>query len=1115
MKCPRCQTENPEGMKFCGECGTKIERICPSCNVSNPPQFKFCGGCGRPFSQSEEPSLRPYASPQHYTPKYLAEKILLSRDSLEGERKQVTVLFADLKGSLELIAERDPEEARGLLHPALERMMGAVHQYEGTVAQIMGDGIMALFGAPLAHEDHAVRACYAALRMQEAIRRHNEELRRAEGVEVQMRVGLNSGEVVVVSVGSDLRMEYTAVGHTTHLAARMGQIARAGSILTTRETVNLVGPRVRVLPSGPVHVKGLREKIETYEVVEAMALASSMHIRSTFVGREGEMARLAAALQAAQKGTGQVVVIGGEPGIGKTRLLREFLETCRTKGCLTLDAAAAPHGLATGYRAGVDLLRQYYGVGAGEEPQIIRQKVSTKTLALDSASGADVPALLWQLGALNEGGFLSLDLQARRQQALEANLRLIRREAQRQPVVLALDNLQWIESETEQALEILARDVPQSALIVVTHRPEYRVSWMNHPQTISIRLEALARPLAAVLLDDVLGNGPTVGSLKEFILERAGGNPLFLEECIQNLIQRGVLAGWRGNYRLSGPVVPLDVPPSIRSLIEARIDRLPETPKHVVRCAAVIGQQVPVWLLQQIIDLPGEEVLAALGQLRDVGLIDQIVEFPESSYAFHHALTHDVAYHCLLRDHRRALHVRVLEAVERAHPEDRITYVELLAHHSTQGGVWAKAAGYLRDSGNKALSSGGSREAADFFKEALRAASHLPPNPETQRLAIDLREDLSRAMTVKGESSGVVAVLREALELAEAMRDERRLARVLSFLSNALWNVGDSEAAIQMGDRAAAIAERLGEAELEAVANFCRGAAVRALGDYRRAAEYLRRNLSLLTGDLAYKTLGLAGLASVLTRGHLAWSLAELGEFGEARQHGEEALRLAQVADHPYSLTHAHLAMGGTLVRQGRVAEAMGMLERGLELCRDVPFLYPPIAADLALVYALSGRIGAAVELATQAVTRAKEGGRLGRLSLIVTHLGEVCHLAGQTEAALGHARWALELARERGELGNQVYALHLWGLVAAERKTPDVEVAKQHYEEALKLAERLFMNPLLARCHLGLGHLFGRLGQVEAADHHLTAASRLFGAMGMTFWLGRLALDRIAPLSI
>ncbi len=1085
--------------------------LCDRCRHPVPPDARFCPSCGLQLSPRRE--VLHVRTPGHYTPSHLAERILVDREALAGERKQVTVLFADVFASMALFADRSAEDAAALLDGMLERMMEAVHHYEGTVHKTMGDGIMALFGAPLSYEDHAVRACYAALRMQARLAAYSDELQQNFGIPFQIRVGLNSGEVVIRAIGSDLQMAFSAVGQTVHLASRLERLAKPGTILTTRETVNLARPRVAVRPLGPVRIKGLPEPIDVCEVVGAAAAGFTASIRSAFVGREDEMVRLASALQIAQKNTGQLIVIVGEPGIGKTRLLHEFLEECQAQGCLTLHAAAAPYGRATGYRVGIDILHQYFDVGAGEDPQSVREKISRKTLGLDPALGVDLPALLWQLGALEDGGFLSLDLQTRCQQAVEANIRLIRREAERHPVVLALDNLQWVESETDQALEALVRDLPKSTLVVVTHRPEYHPRWTDHPEAITIRVEALPRAPAIELLEDILGNHPTVGPLKKLLVKGAGGNPLFLEECVQNLVQRGLLAGGRGAYRLTGSVASIDVPPSIWSLIEARIDRLPGEAKNVLHCAAIIGQQVPVRLLQEIVDLRTEEVLALVGQLRDVGLIDQIVGFPEPQYAFHHTLTHDVAYGSLLHHHRRALHVRVLEVMERAYPQDRTTYVEQLARHAVQGEVWPKAAEYLRDSGHKALSNGGSREAVDFLREALQAASHLPPNPDTRRLAIDLREDLSCAMTVVGESSGVVAVLREAVGLAETIRDERRLARVLSFLSNALWNVGDSAAAIRTGQRAAAMAERLDDAGLEAVANFCRGGALRALGHYRRAAEYLCRNLHLLTGNLAYETLGLAGLASVLTRGHLAWSLAELGDFVEARQHGEEALRLAQAANHPYSLAHAHLAMGGTLLRQGLFAEAMGMLERGLDLCRNVPFLHPPMAADLAVVYALSGRTGAAMELAREAVTRAEEGGRLGRLSLIVTHLGEVCHLAGQPEEAATRARWALELARKRKERGNQVYALRLLGLVAAEREPADVETAKQYFLEALNLAERLRMRPLLARCHLGLGRLYRRFGEADPAEHHLAAASRLFDSMGMTFWLGRLALDRVCPL--
>ncbi len=1050
--------------------------------------------------------------PGLHRPKYLAEKILRSRSGLDGERKQVTVLFADLKGSLELIAERDPEEAQRLFHPALERMVRAVYQYEGTVNQIMGDGIMALFGAPLAQEDHAVRACYAALKMQESVRQYNEEIRGREGVEVQIRVGLNSGEVVVVSVGGDLHMEYTAVGNTTHLAARMGQIANSGTIFTTRSTVNLVAPRVRVRRVGPMQIKGIREEIEVYEVTGAAAAASAFPTRFMFVGRMDEMARLEDALGRVQKCIGEFVAIRGEPGIGKTRLLGEFLEGCRRKGCLALGAFASPHGLHSGYRVGIDMLRQYFDIAREEDPQSVREKVLRKMIILEPGMGSDVPALLWQMGVLNDGAFLSLDFQSRLQRAWEADLRLLRREAQKRTVVLVFDDLQWVDSEAEKALEALVRDVPSSTLIVVSHRPEYDAAWINHPVVKHINIESLPRSSATELLEDMLGNDPTVASLKNLILDRAEGNPLFLEECVHNLVQRGLLTGDQGNFRLTSPVAALDVPPSLRSLIEARIDRLANTPKQVLHCAAVIGEQVPVRVLQEMMELPLETLMAALGQLQDVGLIDQIVEFPEPSYAFHHAITHDVAYESLLHDVRRAIHVRVMEALERIHPGDRATYFEQLAHHALRGELWAKAIEYLRHSGNKALSSGRSREAADFFRGALEAASHLLPGPERARAAIDLREDLSRAMKVAGDSSGVIPILREATEMAEAIRDERGLARLLSFLSNALWDVGDSHAAIQAGHRAAAIAEKLGEVELESVANFCRGMALRALGDYPRAVENLRRNLSLLTGDLAYKTLGLAGLASVVTLGHLAWSLAELGEFGEARQHSKEALRLAQVADHPYSLTHAHLAMGGTLIRQGQVAEAMSMLERGVKICGDAPFLYPPMAADLAVAYALSGRTATALELAKEAVHRAEEGGRLGRLSLIVSHLGEIYHLAGQPELALAQARRALEMASEREELGNQVYALRLLGVIAGQPEMPDFESAQKHYREAIELANRLLMKPLLARCHLGLGQMLQSCGQTSPAAHHLLTAARIFKSLGMMFWLEGLSYEEHNP---
>src|SRR6266446_4759906 len=361
MQCPRCQYANPTGMKFCGECAAPLASTCPSCGAANPPENKFCGQCATPLRTT--PTAK-FAAPDSYTPKHLAEKILTSKAALEGERKLVTVLFADLKGSMELLADRDPEEARQLLDPVLECMMAAVHRYEGTVNQIMGDGIMALFGAPLAHEDHALRAGYAALAMQAAIRTYAEAARRAHGITVQMRVGLNSGAVVVRAIGNDLHMDYSAVGQTTHLAARMEQLATPGSILLTADTLRLVEGLVQVKALGPIPVKGLSEPVEVFELLGASALRGRFQARvagglTRFVGRETECAALVQALERARAGHGQVVAVVGEAGVGKSRLVWEFVHSHRIHGWLVLEATAFSYGQATAYLPLLDLLKTY------------------------------------------------------------------------------------------------------------------------------------------------------------------------------------------------------------------------------------------------------------------------------------------------------------------------------------------------------------------------------------------------------------------------------------------------------------------------------------------------------------------------------------------------------------------------------------------------------------------------------------------------------------------------------------------------------------------------------------------------------------------------------------
>jgi class 3 adenylate cyclase/tetratricopeptide (TPR) repeat protein len=774
MKCHCCQAENEEGARFCENCGARLEELCPACGAAVGAGKKFCRSCGAALTA--EPG-RP-ASPQSYTPRHLAERILDSRSALEGERKQVTVLFADLKGSMELIADRDPEDARKILDPVLERMMEAVHHYEGTVNQVMGDGIMALFGAPLAHEDHAVRACYAALRMQDAIRRYTDEVRRTHGVEVQIRVGLNSGEVVVRTIGSDLRMDYTAVGQTTHLAARMEQLATPGTIRLTANTLALAEGYVEVKSFGPVPVKGLADPVEVYEITGAGAARTRLQaarIRglTRFVGRDTELDQLRRAADEARRGHGQIVAVVGEPGVGKSRLYYEFIRSHHVQGWLILESGSVSYGKATPYLPLADLLRSYFKIDARDDTRGIRVKVTGGLLTLDEALKDTVPVALWLLDALPEDSpFLTLEPTERRRQTLAAIKRILLRENQLHPLMLVFEDLHWIDSETQAFLDSLVDSLPASSiLLAVNYRPEYRHGWANKTYYRQIRIDPLPPESAADLLDALLGPDPGTQSLKRLLIERTEGSPLFLEESVRTLIEIRALVGERGAYRLVQAPDALQVPATVQAIIAARIDRLDPQEKRLLQASAVIGTHVPFALLRAIAEVDEEALRRCLAQLQTGEFVYEAQLFPDLEYAFKHALTHEVAYGSVLQDRRRALHAAIVAAIERLYADRLPEQVERLAHHAVRGEILPKAVHYLREAGAKAVNRSANREAVAYFEEALALLAQLPQTTQTLTEALEIRMALGPAfIAVKGPTAPEVEQLYlRALELVDQL----------------------------------------------------------------------------------------------------------------------------------------------------------------------------------------------------------------------------------------------------------------------------------------------------------------------------------------------------------
>ncbi|MFQ5899043.1 MAG: AAA family ATPase, partial [Candidatus Methylomirabilia bacterium] len=834
MQCPRCQAETPSDAAFCPKCGARLSVVCPQCGTANAPDHNFCKQCGQGLAvpSAEAPVAARFASPDSYTPKHLAEKILTSKSALEGERKQVTVLFADLKGSMELLADRDPEEARKLLDPVLERMMEAVHRYEGTVNQVMGDGIMALFGAPLAHEDHAVRACYAALRMQESVKRYAEEVQRTVGVPIHIRVGLNSGEVVVRSIGSDLHMDYTAVGQTTHLAGRMEQMAMPGSVLVTADALRLAEGYVQVKPLGPVSVKGVSEPVEVYEVTGAGPVRRRLEAAvarglTRFVGRDAELDHLRKALERSGAGHGQVVGVVGEPGVGKSRLFYEFTHSHRTHGWLILESGSVSYGKATTYLPVIDLLKAYFQIETRDDARKMREKVTGKLLTLDRVFEPMLPAFLSLLDVpVEDPHWQDLDPGQRRQRTLEAVKRLLLRESQVQPLCVVFEDLHWIDSETQVVLDSLIESLPSARLLLlVNYRPEYQHGWGSKTYYTQLRIDPLPPESAEELLQGLVGRGAELQPFRQLLIERTEGNPFFLEESVRTLVETQVLVGERGAYRLAKPVQTIQVPATVQAVLAARIDRLSPEDKQLLQSASVIGEDVPFTLLQAIVEMPAEEFGRALSRLQTVEFLYETSLFPDLEYTFKHALTYQVAYNSLLHERRRALHARIVEGIERIHTDRVAEHAERLAHHALRGEVWEKAVSYLRQAGAKALARSAHRESVASFEQALAALQHLPQTPERLEQAIDLRFDLRTSLVALGELERVFGYLREAERLARTLDDPRRLGWVSVYMSHYFWVMGHPTEARPFAERAQAIAEALGDFPLKLGATFYLGTA--------------------------------------------------------------------------------------------------------------------------------------------------------------------------------------------------------------------------------------------------------------------------------------------------
>jgi tetratricopeptide (TPR) repeat protein len=825
------------------------------------------------------------------------------------------------------------------------------------------------------------------------------------------------------------------------------------------------------------------------------------------VGREAEVALLRERWGQVREGLGQVVLLSGEAGIGKSRLVEVLKEQVAAEPQAWLTPCqCSPYYQHTALYPIIDLLeRVVLHFEREESPQQRLSKLEGFLVqyGLPLAEAMPLFAALLSLPLSADSTPLTLSPEQQKQQTLHALLTILLRIAAQRPVLFIMEDLHWVDPSTLELLSLLVDQGPTARIFALfTCRPDFRPPWTGRSHLTQVTLPRLPPRRAAELSGRVTHGKALPEEVLEQVVAKTDGVPLFVEELTKMVVESGLVREAEGRYELTGPLPPLAIPATLHDSLMARLDRL-ATVKTVAQLGATIGRTFAYELLRAVAPLDEATLQHGLRQLVEAELVYQRGVAPQATYIFKHALIQDTAYQSLLKSTRQQYHLRIAQVLAAQFSETAATQPELLAHHYTEAGLHAQAIPYWQQAGQRAATHSAYREAAACYEQALQALGHLPGGREAHAEAIDLRFHLRNVLLPLGEQERILEHLRVAATLAEAVQDQSRLGWVTMYMTSCLYNMGQPDHAVRTGQRALTMATSLKDAALQIQATYNLGLAYHLLGDYRQAADLLGGNVAALEGGLARERFGLPYLPSVFSRTWLVWCLAELGAFDDGRAIGHEAVQIAEATEQPWDLLAAYRGVGLLSLSQGDIQAAIPCFERCLGLCRewDISGWFAIMASQLGYTYALSGRMSDALPLLEQAIGQVPSK-RSVYHSRLLGYLSEAYLLDGRPDDALPLVVSALEIASSRRERGFQAYALHLVGEIAAQRDRPNVDKAESDYRQALALANELDMRPLQAHCHLGLGSLYAKIGRPEQAHPELSTAIELYRAMEMTFWL-------------
>jgi class 3 adenylate cyclase/tetratricopeptide (TPR) repeat protein len=1004
MQCLRCGCQNKATNEYCEGCGATLGIECSACGHLNGPTARFCGQCSAALK-----TLATEATNQSW------QHVLRSLNAKGGERKRLTILFADIRNSTGLIDSLgDPELGMRRLQPVLDLMNEAVVRYDGVVNKSQGDGVMALFGAPQPHEDHAVRGCLAALAMQDGVRRFDDP-------DLQIRVGVHTGEVIVQAIEHGIYQTYDAAGANVHLANRMEQLADAGTILISNETYTAAKQYVEVETLGLHTIRGIATPIEIFKLRGLQHAPSSGVFRSgrrlsPLTGRNDQFSALALELENTIKGDGRVVGVVGEAGIGKSRLCFEFAESCREKGIRVYEARVLAHGRATPFQPVLELMRDYFGIRAKEPAEVSRRRVLDRLAALPISEQLS-SILLEFLGLADpQRAAIKLDPKTRKTQLLDF-VRTLPRSPRDPTSVVIVEDLHWIDAASEEFVEALADAVVgTTTLLVVNFRPGFTAPLMQRSHYRQINMPPLPPAQAAILLQEHFGNDSSLALLSRNIIERAQGNPFFLEELINALVERGDFEGEKGAYRLKGGIDSIPLPSTVQAVVAARIDRLEESAKKVLEIASVVGREISISILDLVTGLNPAELSEAAQHLRQAELLYDVPPFEQRLLAFRHPLIQEVAYRSLLHERRRELHSKVAQAIESLFKDRAEERASLLAYHLEQAGENLKAA---QQNMRAAVWIGTNdpSQALRSWKKVRELLSELPPSQpinylkmmasgqivnfawregisakdalvyfeEAKQLALalgDIRANAlihaayGRMLANGGSADEYVEKIREAKAIADEGNDPSVQITLKAVLCHALWLSGRMREALQMNveamDRAHEVVQfdrqTLGF-DIEIWLAALRGRTLVMLDRQEEARPFLDRILQLEEGQVDALHYVIPSWAYV----DLAW--AE-GNIGLAQEHADRAFSLAIKSGNPYLRVYAQASRGLSHIVAGRLTSAIEDLSDALSFARSRKAGLenePRILADLANAYRLNGEIEIAFSTVDEAIKLAIE----------------------------------------------------------------------------------------------------------------------------------------------